>query len=90
MADNPIGNAPLDGPPYPPMAPATRYDQSHSEHNAVFRRATETHSPACLAGRFYEVRLMWIRESQNTQSPRLRFCALLTEGSDPGVHLHRA
>jgi hypothetical protein len=29
-------------------------------------------------------------ESQNTQSPRLRFCALLTEGGDPRVQLHRA
>jgi site-specific DNA recombinase len=31
-----------------------------------------------------------IRESQNTQSPRLRFRALLTEGADPRVQLHRA
>jgi hypothetical protein len=31
-----------------------------------------------------------IRESENTQSPRLRFCALLTEGGDPSVQLHRA
>jgi hypothetical protein len=31
-----------------------------------------------------------IRESQNTQSPRLSFRALLTEGADPRVQLHRA
>ena len=31
-----------------------------------------------------------IRESQNTQSPRLGFRALLTEGGDPRVQLHRA
>ena len=31
-----------------------------------------------------------IRESQNTQSPRLRFRALLTEGGDSRVQLHRA
>ena len=30
------------------------------------------------------------RESKNTQSPRLRFRALLTEGGDPRVQLHRA
>jgi hypothetical protein len=30
------------------------------------------------------------RESQNTQSPSLRFRALLTEDCDPRVHLHRA
>ena len=34
--------------------------------------------------------LRGIRESQNTQSPGLRFRALLTEGGDPRVHLHRA
>ena len=28
-----------------------------------------------------------IRESQNTQSPRLRFCALLTEDEDRTVQL---
>src|SRR5918993_1820457 len=31
VADNPIGDTPFDDPPYPPMAPATHYDQSHSE-----------------------------------------------------------
>jgi hypothetical protein len=31
-----------------------------------------------------------IRESKNTQSPRLRFRALLTESADPRVQLHRA
>jgi hypothetical protein len=31
-----------------------------------------------------------IRESQNTQSPRLNFRAFLTEGADPRVQLHRA
>jgi hypothetical protein len=31
-----------------------------------------------------------LRESQNTQSPRLRFRALLIEGGDPRVQLHRA
>ena len=31
----------------------------------------------------------WIRKSQNTQSPRLRFRALLTEGGDLSVQLHR-
>jgi hypothetical protein len=30
-----------------------------------------------------------MRESQDTQSPRLRFLALLTEGGDPRVQLHR-
>jgi hypothetical protein len=30
-----------------------------------------------------------MRESQNTQSPGLRFRALLTEGSEPRVQLHR-
>jgi len=30
-----------------------------------------------------------IHESQNTQSPRLRFCALLTEGGNPRVQLLR-
>jgi hypothetical protein len=30
-----------------------------------------------------------IRESQNTQSPGLGFRALLTEGGDPRVQLHR-
>ena len=29
-----------------------------------------------------------MRESKNTQSPGLRFRALLTEGSDPRVQLH--
>ena len=32
--------------------------------------------------------LTQIRESQNTQSPSLRFRALLTEGADPRVQLH--
>ena len=31
-----------------------------------------------------------MRESENTQSPRLSFCALLTEGGDPSVQLNRA
>jgi hypothetical protein len=31
-----------------------------------------------------------MHESKNTQSPSLRFRALLTEGSDPRVQLHRA
>jgi hypothetical protein len=31
-----------------------------------------------------------IRESQNTQSPRLRLRALLTEGGDPRVQFHIA
>ena len=31
-----------------------------------------------------------MRESHNTQSPRLCFRALLTEGGDPRVQLHRA
>jgi hypothetical protein len=31
-----------------------------------------------------------MRESENTQSPRLSSCALLTEGDDPRVQLHRA
>jgi hypothetical protein len=31
-----------------------------------------------------------IRESQNTQSPRVRFHALLTESGDPKVQLHGA
>jgi hypothetical protein len=31
-----------------------------------------------------------IHEFENTQSSRLRFRALLTEGGDPRVHLHRA
>jgi hypothetical protein len=31
-----------------------------------------------------------IRESENTQSPRLRFRALLTDDGDPRVQLHRA
>jgi hypothetical protein len=36
------------------------------------------------------VELSRMRESENTQSPRLRFRALLTEGADPRVQLHRA
>jgi hypothetical protein len=36
------------------------------------------------------VELSRIHESQNTQSPRLRFRALLTDGADPRVQLHRA
>jgi hypothetical protein len=31
-----------------------------------------------------------MRESENTQSPRLRFRALLTDDGDPRVQLHRA
>ena len=54
-----------------------------------FRSATEAYSPACLAG-FYEVRLMWMRESENTQSPSLRFRALLTEDGDERLELVRA
>src|SRR5215212_6212160 len=30
-ADNRIGDAPLDGSPYPPVAPATHYDQAYPE-----------------------------------------------------------
>jgi hypothetical protein len=56
-------------------------------------------SKLLLAGSKIEVvgsgrRLDWdgvlqIRESQNTQSPRLRFRALLTEGGDQRLQLHR-
>src|SRR5688500_19383133 len=31
MADNRIRDTPLDGPPYPPVTPATHHDQSHPE-----------------------------------------------------------
>jgi hypothetical protein len=36
------------------------------------------------------VELSRMRESENTQSPGLRFRALLTDGGDPRVQLHRA
>jgi hypothetical protein len=35
-------------------------------------------------------RLTQMRESQNTQSPRLRFRALLTKDGDRNVQLHKA
>ena len=52
-------------------------------------------SPPRLALADRPVRLMraassLMRESQNTQSPGLRFRALLTEGGAQRVHLHRA
>src|SRR5215207_1108112 len=31
VADNPIGDSPFDGPPYPPVAPATHHDQVRPE-----------------------------------------------------------
>jgi hypothetical protein len=38
----------------------------------------------------WEVARTLVREFQNTQSPRLRFRALLTEGGDRKVQLHSA
>src|SRR5918994_5348576 len=64
VADNSIGDAPLDGSPYPPMAPATHHDQVRPEllgqsHNLqVHLPHPEVSSGHCAPGHLHPPRLL--------------------------------